>query len=164
MIGGGDILRNSPLPENLMKSMNEGELFPTEEYIKVVTPYFEKPELHGKPLILSSVGRWIGEEQGIIHAARTSAHDIKAVIYLHVSENTIRERWLASQRTGDRNGRVDDEEHKLATRISVFNNKTLPVIDVYRGLGLLIEVDSDENKNDVTNTILYHLLELANHA
>ena len=66
LLGGGDILRNSVIPPELKKGLDAGILFPTEEYLRIVTPYLSKPEFQSRPLILSSVGRWIGEEQGVI--------------------------------------------------------------------------------------------------
>lgn len=161
LLGGGDILRNSIIPPELQKDLDAGMLFPTPDYLRIVTPYLSKPEFQGRPLILSSVGRWIGEEQGVLEATKTSGHEMKAVIYLHLSEDTLHKRWQKSQEKGDRGGRADDAEHVLQTRINEFQTKTLPVIEVYREKGLLIEVNSDADKREVIETILARLLMLA---
>lgn len=161
LLGGGDILRNSVITPGGKAAMEAGELFPTEEYINTVLPYLSKSEFAGKPLILSSVGRWAGEEQGVLRATETAGHMVKAVIYLHLSEELVHERWRASLDIGDRGDRNDDDEHKLDTRISEFNEKTLPVIEEYRRRGLLIEVNSEAAKSEVLQSILARLYMLA---
>jgi adenylate kinase len=161
LIGGGDILRNSNIPAELKKELDAGVLFPTDQYLKIVTPFLSKPEFNGRPLLLSSVGRWIGEEEGVLQATEASGHPTKAVIYLHVSEEVVRRRWTRSQEKGDRGNRADDAEHVLSTRLDEFKQKTLPVIEVYRQKGLLIEINSDAQKHEVIESILARLLLLA---
>lgn len=161
IMGGGEILRNSVIPERITVIMESGALIPTEDYINIVLPYLSKAEFTNKPLILSSVGRWHGEEPGVIGAASESGHPIKAVIYLHVTEATAHERHVASREDEKRGDRNDDAEHVLATRFAEFHDKTLPVIDYYRGLGILIEVDGNPPVNEVRTTILRKLITLA---
>ncbi|HSW77992.1 MAG TPA: nucleoside monophosphate kinase [Candidatus Chromulinivoraceae bacterium] len=157
LLGGGDILRNSVIPPELKKDLDAGLLFPPDKYLEIVTPYLSKSEFQNRPLILSSVGRWIGEEEGILRATEASNHSIKAVIYLHLSDEVVYRRYEKSQEKGDRAGRADDARHILATRIEEFNTKTLPVIEVYRQKGLLIEVNSDAEKHEVIENILARL-------
>lgn len=161
LLGGGDILRNSDIPAELKQHLNAGKLFPPDEYLRIVTPYLSKSEFADRPLILSSVGRWIGEEQGVIKATEASNHPTKAVIYLTISEEVLHTRWEKSQRAGDRGGRADDAQHVLETRIEEFRTKTLPVIEVYREKDLLIEINSDADKQEVLESIFARLLVLA---
>jgi adenylate kinase len=161
LLGGGDILRNSIIPPELKKELDAGKLFPTEEYFRIVTPFLSKPEYKDRPLILSSVGRWIGEEQGVLTATAASGHETKAVIYLHLAEDIVRRRWSHSQEKGDRGNRADDAAHILDTRVQEFQEKTLPVIEVYRQKGLLIEINSDSAKHEVIENILARLIVLA---
>ena len=157
MLSSGDILRNSTISPELRKSLDAGDLFPTDDFRRIVTPYLGNPEFEGRPLILSSVGRWIGEEQGIIQATEKSGHPTKAVIYLHAGEEVVYRRFDTSQEKGDRADRADDDRAVLANRIHEFNTKTLPVIEVYRQMGLLIEVNSDAEKHEVMENILARL-------
>lgn len=165
LLGGGNILRNSVIPEHVKAQMDKGGLIPTEDYIRIVTPYLSKSEFQGKPLILSSVGRWIGEEEGVLEATKASNHATKAVIYLHLGEGVVRERWKISQELNDREGRADDHSHALEYRLEEFKNKTLPVIEEYRKRSLLIEVNSDASKQEVLENILARLyLRATSHA
>lgn len=159
LLGGGDILRNSTIPAHVKEALHAGFLVPSDDYIDIVTPYLSKPEFQGKPLILSSVGRWIGEEQGVMGALEKTGHPLKAAIYLNINEDTVRERWHASQQKQDRGDRPEDAEHLLEVRLKEFKEKTLPVIEHYRKLGLLIEIDSIMPKAEVTELILQGLLD-----
>ncbi|HJP80915.1 MAG TPA: nucleoside monophosphate kinase [Candidatus Saccharimonadales bacterium] len=161
LLGGGEILRGSIIPPEIKAELDAGHLIPTADYLRIVTPYLSRKEFEGKPLILSSVGRWAGEEEGVLAATRASGHPTKAVVYLHAGEEVVFRRWKKSQEKGDRAGRADDVEDVLETRIQEFNEKTLPVIEVYRQKKLLIEVNSDAEKIEVLENILARLYLLA---
>lgn len=163
LLSSGEVFRNSRAllsPEDL-ETLDTGGLPPSDVFLKLFTPYFNKPEFARSPLILSSVGRWIGEEQGVMQAANESNHPVKAVVYLHLDEDKVYKRLIASQQKGDRGDRPEDAEHVIETRINEFNEKTLPVIEVYRELDLLIEVDSNAEREQVLKSILARLLMIA---
>lgn len=157
LLGGGDILRGSIVPDHIQKMMHTGELIPTKDYINIVLPYLSQPELKAKPLILSSVGRWHGEEPGVMEAAANAGHAVKAVIYLALSEETVRQRWHALAGNDDRGGRHDDTIETLETRLSEYRDKTLAVLDYYRDAGLLIEIDGNQPQLVVHQSILREL-------
>lgn len=161
LLGGGEILRNSKLPSHVKTIMERGDLIPTDEYVRIVLPYISSNTFIGKPLILSSVGRWHGEEDGVLQAAEQSGHPVKAVIYLHITIKAANERFNRSQEKGDRSGRADDTKDKLITRFSEFEEKTLPVIDYYRNQGILIDVDGNPPIDEVRATIIDGLYKLA---
>lgn len=154
LLGGGEILRNSEITPAGKAAMDAGELFPTEEYIKTVLPYLSKSVFAGKPLILSSVGRWHGEEDGVIKALEQSGHPLKAVVFLNINEELLYERWEVAQSAGGRGERADDEKEKLAVRLAEFREKTLPVVEYYREKGLLIEIDASKHVMDVCRDII----------
>ncbi|MBR3368701.1 nucleoside monophosphate kinase [Candidatus Saccharibacteria bacterium] len=128
----------------------KGELAPTDIFYNLVLPYFNREDLKLFPLILSSVGRWSGEEDQILSATESSGHKTKAVILLQISENDVLERWEAANILGDRGDRDDDREKAIfEKRCNEFREKTLPVISHYRKLGLLIEINADQNRESV---------------
>ncbi len=138
LLGGGDILRNSVIPAHVKEHMRAGKLIPTDDYISIVLPYLSQTDFSDKPLILSSVGRWHGEEKGVLEATEESGHTTKAIIYLDLDENKVHERWKATHHLGERGDRHDDTEDILATRLVEYREKTLPVIEYYKNTGLLI--------------------------
>lgn len=154
VLGGGDILRNSIIPDHVKEALKRGEYIPTKDYVDIVLPYLSKQEYQQRPLMLSAVGRWIGEEESVMAATKSANHEIKAVVYINIDRQTALRRLSLAQR-----GRSDDYEEHVIKRISEFVRKTLPVIEVYKKLGLLIEVDGDQSISDVTDDILKKLAE-----
>lgn len=159
LLGGGEILRSVTLPVNIKECLQIGKLIPSEDYVKIVLPYLKKPSLAGKPLILSSFGRWSGEEMGVLTAVKESGHPLKSVVYLKINENDAHKRWLMLRENNDRKERRDDAEEILKTRFSEFKEKTKPVIDFYNDLELLIEINGKGTREQVTNNIINSLFE-----
>lgn len=164
LLGGGDILRNSEVPPHVTELIRAGKLAPTEDYIAIVLPYLSQDQFKQKPLILSSVGRWHGEEEGVLEATEAAGHPVKAVLYLDISEEAVRERWSAKDHVGARGERHDDTEEILEIRLAEYREKTLPVIEYYRNNGLLIDIDSTLDKQTVLQNIIDALYDLATQA
>lgn len=154
VLGGGDILRNSIIPDHVKKEIDAGKLAPTEDYVQIVLPYLSRKEFSGKPLVLSSVGRWSGEEMGVLAATKASGHKLKAVVYLNIDKTVALNRWEHSQAHATRGERVDDAHHLLDVRFKEFETKTSPVIEHYRELGLLIEIDGTPDVARVSQDII----------
>ncbi len=161
LLGGGDIMRNSVIPQHVKDAINAGNLAPTEEYIKIVTPYLSDEKFKGGPLILSAVGRWQGEEKGVIEALEASGHPLKAVIYLEIDESVSYDRWAHSTHASERNHREDETRESLERRLSEFQEKTIPVIDYYRNANILITIDGTLEKSVVFQKIIDRLYAFA---
>lgn len=161
LLGGGDILRNSEIPEHVRDLIHAGKLAPTEDYINIVLPYLSQEEFADKPLILSSVGRWHGEEEGVLQATQEAGHPVKAVVYLDISEDAVHQRWEKKLHIGERGERHDDTEEVLTTRLEEYREKTLPVVEFYKNSGLLIAIDSTLDKKTVLDTIIDELYKRA---
>ncbi|MEJ0072514.1 MAG: nucleoside monophosphate kinase [Candidatus Saccharibacteria bacterium] len=161
LLGGGKILRGSRIPARAKAIMEAGGLIPIEDYLQIVPPYLSKPEFDGKPLILSSVGRWDGEQEGVLQATKISGHPLKAVVLLTVPEGVARKRHTEAAFMGDREVRADDAAHLFDKRLDEFRAKTTPVIDFYRKHGLVIEIDGTPLAAEVTGAIIGQLERLA---
>lgn len=159
LLGGGDIIRNTNIPDKAKECIKTGKLIPSDDYVNIVLPYFSQSKLVNRPLILSSVGRWHGEEDGVIRAINESGHPLKAVIYLDISNRESHVRWLAREINNDRSDRHDDTEKILEIRFNEFQAKTIPVIEYYRNLGVLIEIDGKGERDKITETLLDKLFE-----
>lgn len=160
-LSSGQILRGSVIPEHVQSYMKRGELIPTTDFLNIVLPYLQQPELQGRPLILSSVGRWHGEEEGVLKATATSQHPLKAVVFINLDTAEIWKRLEASHERNDRGVRADDNKATIQIRLDEFATKTKPVLEYYRDMGILIEVDGNKPVDQVTSEILTGLLALA---
>ena len=149
MLSSGMIIRamESATSQHLTDA---GELVPSDVFSQWVLPYFSRPELKDSPLILSSIGRWSGEENSVILEAEKSGHPIKAVLLLNISEADVLRRRAASVSLGDRGSRADDKELSVFnTRLKEFRDKTAPVILHYDNLGLLVSINADASRDEV---------------
>lgn len=139
---------------------DSGDLAPTDIFLQWVLPYFAREDLQESALILSSVGRWSGEEDKVIAAADDADHPIKAVILLNISEADVMVRWEAVQEAGSREGdeitkREDDRRRSVfQKRITEFNQKTIPVLKHYQQMGILLPVQADGTRDEVFNLII----------
>ncbi len=141
---------------------NEGKLIETNTFYDWVLPYFERRDLEEFPLILSSVGRWSGEENQVLSVAESAGHPIKAVVLLNISEGDVISRWEAAQILNDRGNRLDDKESAVfKTRINEFIEKTIPVLKHYREMGLLVEVKADMDRESVFKETIEQLCQFA---
>ena len=162
-LSSGLILRAaSEEDKTLAKELAAGNLAPTDTFRKVIMPYFQKEELQGFPLVLSSVGRWSGEEGDIMASANAGGHPIKAVVLLNISEDEAKKRWDAARVLGDRGTRSDDREKAiLDNRIKEFIEKTMPVIETYRELDMLVPVHATGDRSAVFETVIDELLKFS---
>lgn len=136
----------------------DGNLAPTNLFYEWVLPYFERRDLFKQPLVLSSIGRWQGEEDQVMSVAAGSGHEIKAAIILNISEADVENRFQEAKVLQDRGDRADDKDLKVfRTRIQEFREKTIPVLQHYKSLGLLIEVNGDQSREAVFNEIITKL-------
>jgi adenylate kinase len=157
LLGGGDILRNSVVPKRTKEALKKGLLVPTEDYVNIVLPYLGQVNFKERPLILSSVGRWHGEEESVMKATAKSGHPVKAIFYLKITEEEVQKRWAKSQEDrskGDRGSRGDDHAAVLEVRLKEFKEKTLPVIDYYRAADQFYEINAGKHAVEVTAEIL----------
>ena len=135
-----------------------GALIPTNVFYEWVLPYFERPDLFKYPLVLSSIGRWHGEEDQVMSVAAGAGHDIKAVIILNISEADVEHRFEVAKTLNDRGDRRDDKDlETFKTRLTEFREKTAPVLQHYNTLGLLIEVNGNQSRDQVFNEIVEKL-------
>ncbi len=133
----------------------QGKLISSNVFYDWVLPYFEREDLWKYPLILSSIGRWSGEEDEVMAVAKNSGHTIRAAVVLQLSDQDVIERWEAAKLLGDRGLRADDADPQIfQTRITEYHEKTLPVIKHYQELGLLVSVPANTSRDQVlANTI-----------
>ena len=150
-LSSGMIIR--AMEEETKNSMTgNGELIPTDLFYEWILPYFARDDLKNSALILSSVGRWSGEENEVMESAKNAGHEIKAAVILDVSEEDVMKRWEIVNSLGDeaRTVREDDKDPEtFKVRIKEFNEKTRPVLQHYNDLGLLIHVKGDQDRDTV---------------
>lgn len=158
-LSSGIIIRAFEAEQN-QNMTGSGQLIPTNIFYDIILPYFSREEMKNDSLILSSVGRWAGEEDKIMEAAKNGGHEIKAVVLLDLTEADVKNRFEAAKELNDRGGRADDASIEIfETRIREFNEKTVPVLNHYDELRLLIRVPADGSRDEVYLSVIDKLVE-----
>ena len=161
-LSSGIIIRAFEAEQN-QNMTGSGQLIPTNTFYDIILPYFSRKEMKNDSLILSSVGRWSGEEDKIMEAAKNGGHEIKAVVLLDLTETDVKNRFEAAKELNDRGERADDANLEIfETRIREFNEKTVPVLNHYDELKLLIRVPADGSRDEVYSSVIDKLVEFIN--
>lgn len=137
-----------------------GKLIPTNTFYDIILPYFSREELRNDSLVLSSVGRWSGEEDKIMEAAKAGGHEIKAVVMLDLTEEEVKNRFEAAKELNDRGERADDANIEVfETRLAEFREKTMPVLNHYDELKMLVKVPASGSRDEVYTNVIDRLIE-----
>jgi len=122
--------------------MNAGYLIPDDKTLEIVTSYLHRPE-YQKGYIIDGFPRTLKQ-------AEAFENGIDFVIYLNVSDEE------AMRRLSFRNehGREDETPQALRKRIDSFYKFTEPVLDYFRKLGHLVEVDGSKTIEEIHKDIL----------
>lgn len=161
-LSSGIIIRAFEAEQN-QNMTGSGQLIPTNTFYDIILPYFSREEMKNDSLILSSVGRWAGEEDKIMEAAKNGGHEIKAVVLLDLTEADVKNRFEAAKELNDRGERADDANLEIfETRIREFNEKTVPVLNHYDELKLLIRVPANGSRDEVYSSVIDKLVEFIN--
>ena len=136
-----------------------GKLIPTNTFYDIILPYFSREELRNDSLVLSSVGRWSGEEDKIMEAAKAGGHEIKAVVMLDLTEEEVKNRFEAAKELNDRGERADDANIEVfETRLAEFREKTMPVLNHYDELKMLVKVPASGSRDEVYTNVIDRLV------
>lgn len=165
LLSAGALVRSSGVGA---QDANAGKLVATDVFQGVILPNLIATAKPDKPLILSSVGRWHGEEEPLLERLQTSDHPLRAVIYLELDEEQAWQRWREAQARGritetaeanaEQERRADDASEEIfARRLAEFREKTWPVLDFYAKRGLLLKVDGLGAREEIFERILQAL-------
>lgn len=163
-LSSGLILRSmEAVDKELVHDLGAGRLASTGKFKEIILPYLTREDLRSFALILSSVGRSIGEEQDVMEALVAGGHPLKVVILINISEAMASMRWQAARVIKDRGEREDDREKQvLLTRQQEFTAKTMPVIQAYQGRGMLVQVSGRGTREEVYQRVLAAIVDFIN--
>ena len=157
LVSSGEILR-----AHHETAQSNGSMTPTNVFAELVLPYFYHSELKGKPLVLSMIGRWHGEEAETLQTARESGHEIKAVLELDLPEDEVFKRWQASLELHDRDERADAADRDMVQhRLDEYAEKVVPALDHYEKSGLFTKVNANQSRDAVFDAVIDTLYKLA---
>lgn len=154
-IAAGDLLRaevdaQTSLGRQVSEFMARGDLVPDAVIVRMVMPkLLAAAEENG--YLLDGFPRSVEQAVQVRKLAERVGAGPAAVIYLDAPRAELIRRILARAEV---EGRADDNPETVGNRLQVFEEATHPLVDYYRGRGLLHVVDANLDEDSVTAEIL----------
>jgi len=152
----GDILRGAiaaktELGLSAKAIMDRGDLVSDEVVVAIVSERLDAPDC-GNGFILDGFPRTIPQAEALDAMLAEKGIALDAVIEFRVDADVLVERVLNRAReTGA--ARADDNEEVIRKRLDVYQTQTAPLVDYYRGKGLLRSVDGMSSVDGVAAEI-----------
>ena len=170
-VATGDMLREAatvgtPLGREAKAYMDKGALVPDDVIIRMIAERLRRPDAR-KGFLLDGFPRTIAQAEGLERLLEDLGQPLERVVYFEVSEPELLRRLTGrrvcracqtayhvvsapSKSPGvcDRCGgelyqREDDSEATVRHRLGVYARQTAPLLDWYRGRGMLVSVPGE---------------------
>jgi len=157
-ISTGDIFRanvsqGTPLGVEAASYMDKGEYVPDSVTNRMVRNRIDEPDAsHG--FLLDGYPRTLAQVEELDGMIKFTGHALDAVVVLTVDKDEIVQRLLQRAQL---EGRADDTADVIRRRQEVYLEETAPLIEVYKGRGLVHEIDGLGEVADVTKRIFDEL-------
>jgi adenylate kinase len=153
-ISTGDMLRaavaaGSEVGRRAKPYMDQGKLAPDEIVIGAAEQRLGLPDAK-RGFILDGFPRTAAQAEALDELLRRLGVALERCVALKVSEEELVKRLL---RRAEIEGRTDDNEASILTRMREYRDKTEPLITHYRKLGVLREVDGIGTQEEVAQRI-----------
>ena len=150
-ISSGDLLRaevarRSGLGRQVAAYTARGDLVPDDLMFSILIPAVVAAARDTGGYVLDGFPRTMPQALRAAQVGVEFGITSHAVIYLTAPEEELVSRLLDR---AQRDGRVDDTLGVIRHRLAVFTRETAPLIDYYRGRGILVELSTDRPEADV---------------
>jgi len=126
--------------------MEAGELVSDEIVTEIARDRLgQKDAANG--FILDGFPRTLAQAAALDGIVQAMGEKIDCCLALTVEVNAVTERLI---KRAEIEGRSDDNEEAIRQRIRVYEEQTAPLLDHYRGQGILLEISGMGEINDVT--------------
>ena len=153
-ISTGDMLRaavaaKSEIGQRAKAFMDAGELVPDEVVIGVAEQRLGQPDAK-KGFILDGFPRTAAQADALDRLLPRLGVSLERCVSLQVDENQLVGRLL---KRAEIEGRPDDNEQTIRTRMQVYKDSTAPLIAYYSARGVLKEVNGAGSVGEVSKRI-----------
>jgi adenylate kinase len=150
-ISTGDIFRanvsqQTPLGVEAKRYMDAGDYVPDEITNAMVRGRIAEPDA-APGFLLDGYPRTVAQVEELDSMLAGSNHAIDAVVVLTVDQDEVVQRLL---KRAEIEGRADDTEDVIRRRQQIYAEQTAPLIEVYAGRDVLIEVDGMGSVDEVS--------------
>ena len=180
-VATGDMLRDAatagtPLGREAKAYMDTGALVPDDVIIRMIADRLRRPDAR-KGFLLDGFPRTIAQAEGLERLLEDLGQPLERVVYFEVSEPELLRRLTGrrvcracqtafhmvsappkSPGVCDRCGgelyqREDDSEATVRHRLGVYARQTAPLLDWYRGRGMLVSVPGEGPIADIRRRV-----------
>lgn len=157
-ISTGDIFRanvseGTPLGVEAKRYMDAGDYVPDSVTNGMVRDRLSQDDTH-EGFLLDGYPRTVAQVEELDAMLADAGRSLDAVVVLTVRQEELVQRLL---HRAEVEGRTDDTEEVVRHRQDVYNEQTAPLIEVYAGRGLLVEVDGMGTVDEVTDRVFAEL-------
>ena len=150
-ISSGDLLRaevarGSDLGRQVVGYTARGDLVPDDLIFSILTPALIAAARDTGGYVLDGFPRTMPQALRAAELGAELALTANAAIYLTAPEEELVSRLLDR---AQRDGRADDTLAVIRHRLAVFAKETAPLVDYYRGRGILLELSTDRPEAEV---------------
>jgi len=154
-ISTGDIFRanvaeQTPLGVEAKRFMDAGDYVPDEVTNAMVRDRLAEDDA-ARGFLLDGYPRTVAQVAELDEMLQAAGKSIDAVIHLTVDRDEVVQRLL---KRAEIEGRADDTEDVIRRRQQVYADQTAPLLEVYAGRDLLVEVDGMGDVDEVTARVL----------
>lgn len=154
-IAAGDLLRaevesGTEIGQRAVALMERGDLVPDDLIISLVMPKVVAAA-HANGYLLDGFPRSVEQAVETRRLAAQVGAAPDAVVYLEAPRDELVRRILAR---AELEGRPDDNPETVSNRLHVFDEATRPLVDYYRGRGLLHVVNAAQSEDEVEREIV----------
>jgi adenylate kinase len=161
-LSSGDLLRQAVkaqtvLGEAAAEYLRRGDLVPDDVIFDMMMGPVLDASRHGG-YVLDGFPRNLRQAEAAYQTAQQDEQiELQAVINLAVSREELTRRLIARAHS---EGRSDDSEEVIAHRFEVYATETEPLLTFYRGRGLVVEIDGEQDEErvfaDIVGSLTLH--------
>ena len=149
-ISTGDLFRenlknDSDLGQLARSYMDKGELVPDEVTVAMVKDRISRPDCEAGA-IFDGFPRTVAQADALDDLLGELGGQINIVPFIDVNTDSVVQRLL---KRAELEGRADDNEETIRTRLSVFREQTSPLLNHYRARNILVEINGEQSIEEV---------------
>lgn len=137
--------------------MDKGELVPDAVTVAMVKDRISQPDCE-KGAILDGFPRTVAQADALDNLLAEFDSTIALVPHIYVDTDLLVDRLL---KRAEIEGRADDNEETIRTRMRVYREETAPLLEYYTQRNLLVEVNGDRSIEAVQADLLAKVREAA---
>lgn len=145
-----NIAEGTPLGVKVKEIMDAGQLVSDEITDQIVADRLAQGDV-ARGWLLDGYPRNLHQVDALDRLLTGAGHQLDAIISLDVDEDDLVGRLL---KRAEIEGRSDDNEETIRTRMQVYTRETAPLVQTYAERGLLVNVDGAGEIDEVTQRVV----------